>query len=337
MIKKAGSRSDNSGTGRAGKSVSAIGKKEVVDYSGTAEPMLPVSEASATQLKPGPAPSNLAIFSSEKVSVLELQHHVASVGVVITKPAYFGFMWWEGSDECRINGELARRTVIYSQGPQDGFHAAGGVRRTTGITVRRDILIETMAALRGVDPEDVFLGQTKLELSPGAAHRFRTGVDLHLRKAIRSIKGDLSHEGKADPSEAFFGLLVEAYLRSRPDLQRNDRPLHPVQIVRKSEERFFASRDAPVSLADLCAAARVSQATLYRAFHTVCGEPPLAYFHKRRLTDARRALIRSHAYRGAVKHVALTNGLTELGRFAVEYRHLFGESPSATLNRTLSL
>ncbi len=83
MIKKAGSCSDNSGAGRASKSVSAIGTKEVVDYPGTAEPMLPISEASAIQLKPGPPLSNLAIFSSEKVSILEIQLHVDTVGVII--------------------------------------------------------------------------------------------------------------------------------------------------------------------------------------------------------------------------------------------------------------
>ena len=65
----------------------------------------------------------------------------------------------------------------------------------------------------------------------------------------------------------------------------------------------------------------------------MCDVSPLAYFHKRRLGNARRNLIHSAPGRGAVKNAALSAGLTELGRFSVEYRKLFGESPSATLGR----
>ena len=35
--------------------------------------------------------------------------------------------------------------------------------------------------------------------------------------------------------------------------------------------------------------------------------------------------------RGAMKQAALGAGYTHLGRFAVEYRELFGEPPSTTL------
>ena len=94
----------------------------------------------------------------------------------------------------------------------------------------------------------------------------------------------------------------------------------PQRIVRLAEEG--------------CTAAGVSKNTLYPAFHSVCGESPLAYFHKRQLTQVRSVLINSEPARGRVKRAALGVGFTELGRFAVEYRRLFGESPSATLNRS---
>ncbi len=312
----------------------AITKKEVVDYPGTAEPVLPVQEASTVQLRPGPAPTNLTILSSQKASLLGMQHHAASVGVIVMKPDYYGFMWWDGDQECRINGELARRTMIYAQGGQDGFHASGGARRTMGVAIRRDDLVETIAALRGVDPEESLLDRTSIELSPEAAARFRAGIGKLLGDVPGSGPGGRSSGRASDPGEAISGLLVDAYLHSLPQPEREVRGFRPEKLVRLAEERFFASAGAPVSLADLCAATSVSQATLYRAFHAVCGEPPLAYFHKRRLTHARRLLLRSPAYRGAVKSTAAACGLTELGRFAVEYRRLFGESPSATLNRT---
>ena len=147
---------------------------------------------------------------------------------------------------------------------------------------------------------------------------------------------DVSHiPTETDLGQAIIGLLIDAYDQSAPELYRDDRPRRPERIVRLAEERFFASQGAAVSLADLCAATGVSQSTLYRAFDAVCGEPPLAYFHKRRLTVARRVLVKSSARHGGVKRAAMAAGLTEFGRFSVEYRRLFGESPSATLNRNV--
>ena len=102
--------------------------------------------------------------------------------------------------------------------------------------------------------------------------------------------------------------------------------------MRRAEERFAVAEGGPISLADLCAAAGVGKNALYRSFHTVCGEPPLSYFRRRQLVHARSLLLGSRPERGAVKRVALDVGFTEFGRFAVEYRRLFGESPSATIS-----
>lgn len=320
---------------RSSGSASVIVEDEVIDYPGTAEPLLPVVEATSVQTRPGPAPSNLTIYSSERASLLGLQHHTASVGIVVLQPGHCGFMWWDGSEDCKINGEPARRTAIYAQGAQDGFHACGGARRTMGMIVRRNDLLETVAALRGVDPDDKLLDQTVLELAPEAAARFRNGIKEFVTKTTRLHPEHRPGPKAADQAEAIFSLLVDAHLHALPEKSRADRACQPERIVRLAEERFFEAQGAPVSLADLCASTGVSQATLYRAFHTVCGMPPLAYFHKRRLTEAQRALLRSPAYRGAVKRVALGVGLTEFGRFSVEYRQLFGEFPTTTLNRKI--
>jgi AraC-like DNA-binding protein len=106
---------------------------------------------------------------------------------------------------------------------------------------------------------------------------------------------------------------------------------NPEQIVRKAEEQFFDAGERRLSLADLCAVTKVSQASLYRAFEDVCGEAPLSYFRKRRMLRARSMLLAASQERGVIKRAALSSGLTHLGRFAVEYRQLFGESPSVTL------
>jgi AraC family ethanolamine operon transcriptional activator len=68
-----------------------------------------------------------------------------------------------------------------------------------------------------------------------------------------------------------------------------------------------------------------------RAFRAVRDTTPHRYLHALRLNGAREALLASDADEETVTRVALRFGFRELGRFAVEYRAAFGESPSETL------
>lgn len=83
----------------------------------------------------------------------------------------------------------------------------------------------------------------------------------------------------------------------------------------------------------LCAELRTSQGTLENAFKSTTGLSPLAFFQRRRLNHARSLLLRASPDEMNVTQIALGLGFTELGRFSVTYRSLFGEKPSETLWR----
>jgi AraC-like DNA-binding protein len=55
-----------------------------------------------------------------------------------------------------------------------------------------------------------------------------------------------------------------------------------------------------------------------------------------RLSQARRALMDTDSGLSTVTEIATGFGFLELGRFSVEYRRAFGESPSQTLQRASS-
>ena len=331
--------SSDTGSRPARETASGLHRDAVIDYQALLAPRIPIVEATQIQLQPGCSPPDLTLFSSDSVWAVLADVHVASVGVTVMDPDYFSFALWAGEEECRLNGEPARATTLYAQGHQDGFYISGKARRTLGVAVRRSDLIEALAALRGVGPEDVALDDSCLELGREAAARFRKSLVDLVTRPLRDVSASPPEAETSNVSASIFGALVDAYLHARPELRQRPKAYAPERIVRAAEERFFAAQaaGAPISLPDLCAAARVSQRTLYRAFHTVCGEPPLAYFHKRKLTNARAMLLHARPERGAVKAAAIDAGLTELGRFSVQYRRLFGECPSTTLNKSVVL
>jgi AraC-like DNA-binding protein len=103
------------------------------------------------------------------------------------------------------------------------------------------------------------------------------------------------------------------------------------RAVQRALAVLEASVDEPVYLAQLCDAADVSERTLRTAFQRVHGVSPIRYLHLHRMTQARRALLTADAASDRVCDIATRFGFANLGRFAVEFRELFGESPSKLL------
>ena len=106
-------------------------------------------------------------------------------------------------------------------------------------------------------------------------------------------------------------------------------------LVRRAMEIAEAQR-GPVPVATLCRLLRVSPGTLENAFKTATGVTPHAFFLRRRLNHARSVLLREDPLQRKVTDIAAEFGFSELGRFAVRYREMFGETPSETLKRSVS-
>jgi AraC-like DNA-binding protein len=104
-------------------------------------------------------------------------------------------------------------------------------------------------------------------------------------------------------------------------------------IVARFEEFLHMRREQPVYLIDICKAVGVSERTLRAACQEQFGLSPTRYLWLRRMYLARRRLAAAEVRATSVTEVAMANGFWELGRFATEYRSLFGETPSTTLRR----
>jgi transcriptional regulator GlxA family with amidase domain len=103
-------------------------------------------------------------------------------------------------------------------------------------------------------------------------------------------------------------------------------------LVEQAKRLALAHLDEPLHISVLCRTLEVSERTLRKAFHKIHGAPPCRHLRMLRLSQARRTLLAADCKRVTVTEIATGFGFLELGRFSVEYRKVFGESPSKTLH-----
>ncbi len=301
---------------------------------------LPVVENALTPTAPGPSTFSAAIVSNTEVTLARALMQTNGVGRTVLRPGFLGFyipLRWEGV--LKINGLAATRTAIHL--PVEGacFHIQGRERELLGCNLPRAAFVETVAALRGVDPGEAVLCTRAVELTPDVSGLVRNRLTAILNEGLCAGRVAPSSAKPFDLTNEVFDLMVSMYLQACPEpMRKAGSASSAARIVRAAEERFAQAAGEPVSLADLCLAAGVSQTALHAAFQSWCGEPPMAYFRKRKLALVRARLLHAENRRGAVKEAALDLGLMgagmcDFGRFSRNYRRLFGEAPSVTLSQ----
>ena len=107
--------------------------------------------------------------------------------------------------------------------------------------------------------------------------------------------------------------------------------LRHTAIMQRFHAVLEASESTAVYFPQLCKKIGVSARTLRVICHEHLGLSPKRYLLLRRMHLARRTLREGAPGDTSVTDVATQFGFWELGRFAVEYKSLFGESPSETL------
>jgi len=106
-----------------------------------------------------------------------------------------------------------------------------------------------------------------------------------------------------------------------------------VPVMQRFEQVLEANQGRALYLAEICAEIGVADRTLRAHCQEHLGMSPHRYLWLRRMHLVRRALALADPTATTVTVVATDHGFGELGRFAVSYRKLFGETPSTTLRR----
>jgi len=104
-------------------------------------------------------------------------------------------------------------------------------------------------------------------------------------------------------------------------------------VVERFRELLDRNLDRSLYLPEVCEALGVSRRTLSYCCQEFLGMAPKRYFFLRRIYMVRRALRQAERNLTTVTEIATRYGFWEFGRFSVQYKALFGETPSATLRR----
>jgi adenylate cyclase len=104
------------------------------------------------------------------------------------------------------------------------------------------------------------------------------------------------------------------------------------QHVRRALAYMRANMAERITGERLASACAISERNLLRQFQQFVGLAPLAYLRRLRLNAARSELV-GQENNDPIADIAVRCGFSHLGRFATEYRRMFGETPSGTRQR----
>lgn len=236
-----------------------------------------------------------------------------------------------------------------------GVLQAHGDARCCGVVLPRPALLRIVGPweLSSSGPVDMVAFAVDEGLLEGVAHRLAGGeapsvsagnrcgpapngpVAEELLRLLRTIRSMPPEAGALTAAQD--DLLHLAAALGSPEallaMKRLETPSRRRRAVRRIEEYLDADPSGSLTVATLCGLAGVSERTLEYAFREHLGMTPVRFLKLRRLDRIRRELLDPAGGPAGVAGIAGRAGIYDLGRFAGDYRRLFGELPSETLRR----
>lgn len=123
----------------------------------------------------------------------------------------------------------------------------------------------------------------------------------------------------------------ELFVRNRYATSRHN--MRWCQQAKTALERALSDSSLSLSIPELAKMVGVPERTLRTAFYRYYGLSPSELLRIARLNRVRQLLLASTPEQTTVSRVAFDLGFWDLGRFAGNYRELYGELPSTTLRK----
>lgn len=253
----------------------------------------------------------------------------------------------------RLAVPVARSAIWFSLAPGPAIYADGDELRETDIGLLQSGTIVWQRptgamqmgsmSLPSEDMAELSIALTGRDLTPRRGTLPMHGSPPALER-LRRLHGAAAHLADTAPEiitnaeaargleqtliDAMFCCLAQGEVQEDAASQRR----HGT-IARRFTALAAENPEEPLYLTEVCTALGVNQRTLHQVCTEQLGVSPARYLLLRRMHLARHALIAAVPGSATVTETATRYGFWELGRFAVVYKNMFAESPSATLRR----
>ena len=298
-------------------------------------PLIPNADLRYTQVAPGRSPVRVKQLRTAGLTLLNVFMANETLARATSEDVgkyYLALpVRWRGT--LSWSGHVIDRPSIMAWGQAPEYVRRGRDIEALVLFFERDDFLDAVSAWTGREPKP-WRQQFGRPLP-------LAGSALTLPGALNATLRMLEHhpEALATPTacnsfvETLTGKIIEAQETSGFAGEKPTRSLlSRSRIVQRADEYVQACLHGHVSKLALCRAIGVSARSLDYAFRDICGMTMSQYLKVHRLRLARRLLHRGNSRIASVKQCALDAGFLQLGRFSVDYRQFFGESPSRTLS-----
>jgi AraC-like DNA-binding protein len=251
------------------------------------------------------------------------------------RPNRVGILGWINDDPLPVvrGRQMRRGDWIFLGDSMESYH------RTSGPV---DFVVLTMDATDLADAAIELTG-APVTIASGTVLRMPEQLGAWLVSVIEAATTATVTTPGIFTSPCAADALEHALLRpmimclSHGDLSGRPSNARRVAATKRFGAAVEANFDQTLAIPDLSRDIGVSERMLRVLCREQLGISPVQFVALRRLHLARRALLRSDHHSASVAQIAMDHGIWELGRFAVTYKSLFGETPGATLRRAPAL
>lgn len=169
-----------------------------------------------------------------------------------------------------------------------------------------------------------------VELSPQQGHRLTDALRGVCSGVRSSVSAWRAHQAETSRHEILDAICAALRLCKPTQTSGHRARTNHVRVVERVLQRVREQSAERIDAHDLCLEIGASRRSLHYAFETVVGIPPAQFLRMLRLNGVRWELRRGIAD-VSIGDVAARWGFWHMGRFAADYRRLFGELPSGTV------
>lgn len=230
----------------------------------------------------------------------------------------------------RVRSDSNRGIAVSPEQPSE-FSLAGNCRNIV-VGIPRSALEQTLSDVLGRPVDGLLVFSESMDAVEGATAAWWRMVKHYLTEIdrARELYG-CGYFRRSIEETLIKGLLISQPSNYSGQIQQALGAKIPAFIARARSFIEANYREA-IHLEDIEAASGVSRLKLFESFRKHTGFTPAAYLKDYRLRQARAQLQQDRSDQN-VSSIALGVGFNHLGRFAIDYKLAFSETPSETIQR----